>query len=120
MRRDLDLVREILREVAESDGAVDARALATEGHPFEEVAYHFGIMIDAGLAEGDVTRSWGGGAVCARIDRLTWAGNDFLDAVASDRVWSKVKRTVAKTVGTASFESVKALAVRFCTDFLMQ
>ena len=120
MRRDLDLIREVLREVAESGEAVEARALATEEHPFEEIAYHFGIMIDAGLVEGSVNRSWGGGAVCARIDRLTWAGNDFLDAVASDRVWSKVKRTVAKTVGSASFESVKALAVRFCTELLMQ
>jgi len=49
--------------------------------------------------------------VAARADRLTWQGYDFLDAVRSDAVWSKTKSTIAATVGSASLEVVKAVAV---------
>ena len=34
MRRDMELVRSILRDVAESEGDIDARALTDDAHPF--------------------------------------------------------------------------------------
>ncbi len=73
----MDLVREILAELSESGAPLDARAIACDAHPFEEVAYHFGLVIDASLATGKVTRAWGGEPVSARLDSLTWDGNDF-------------------------------------------
>ena len=55
----------------------------------------------------------------ASVGPLTWVGNDFLDAVRSDTIWSHVKRRVATTVGTVSFETLKALAVSEATRMLM-
>ena len=44
------------------------------------------------------------------IKSLTWEGNDFLDSVESDTVWSKVKARLAENVGSASFDVIKAVA----------
>ncbi len=94
MKRDMDLVRDILKEAAASDGPFDAKALASEAHPFEEIAAHVEMLDEAGYVRAEVTRAWGGVPVAAKIERLTWEGSDFLDAVASDRIWAKVKRKV--------------------------
>lgn len=44
------------------------------------------------------------------IKSLTWEGNDFLDSVESDAVWSKVKARLAENVESASFDVIKAVA----------
>ena len=120
MKRDMDLVRSILKDLSESSGPLDASTLANDSHGVDEVAYHIGIMIDAGLITGRVTRDWSGNAVSARADALTWSGNDFLDAVANDVVWAKVKKTVGKSIGSATLDMLKALAVKVGTEYLFQ
>lgn len=57
MQRDLDFVREILLDVAGSNGPLDGRALASGGHGLDDAAYHVKIMIEGGLLEGRVQRS---------------------------------------------------------------
>ena len=116
MRRDMDLIRSMLKAVADSDAPLDAHVLVDDAHPFETVAYHADLLRQAGLA--DVSEA-GGKIVLATIGPLTWAGNDFLDAIRSDSVWSRTKRLVASRVGSASFEVLKAVAVKIATDALL-
>ncbi|EFA23673.1 DUF2513 domain-containing protein [Bifidobacterium gallicum] len=120
MRRDMDLVRRILLEVGDSDLPLDASVLVTDESPFEQVAYHIDLIGQAGLAQVDVSRMIGGRIVRASVGPLTWEGNDFLDAIRDDTVWSGAKTRIAKTVGSATLDTVKALAVRVATDMLMQ
>lgn len=119
MQRDMDLVREILMELADSEAPLDARSLACDAHPLDEVAYHFELVIEAGLAKGSVAVAWDGARVGACLGSLTWEGNDFLDSVRDGRVWSRVKRAVGKAVGTASLETLKAVAVKVCTEAVL-
>lgn len=119
MRRDMDLVRRVLMECADSDRPLDAHALADAAHPFEVVAYHVDIMTQAGLVESVIKRDWGGAYVVAEVGPLTWAGCDFIDAVRSEEVWSRVKLAIGKTVGTVAFDTAKALAVRVASERLM-
>ena len=118
MRRDLDLVRTILKTCADAPGPVDARVFADDAHSFDLVAYHVRIMQEAGLVEASLVRDMGGSVVRASVGPLTWAGNDFLDAVRSDGIWSKTKQRIASTVGSASFDVVKAVAVKLATTIL--
>ena len=67
MKRDMDFAREILRDLSESDGDLPASAVAGGGHGAEETAYHFELLIEAGLAEGSVAKSWGGKYVQAYV-----------------------------------------------------
>lgn len=119
MRRDMDLVREILIACSKSpDGCVDASVLADARHPFDVVAYHVDIMMEAGLIHGNVTLAFGGAAVVAQAGPLTWEGNEFLDAVSSDSVWRQVKAKLGETVKSATLDVIKALAVKLTQQAL--
>jgi len=112
MKRDMDLVRAILMEV-ENAPEEDARRGVTSIDGYDSIAFvhHVELMQEAGLVEATVVRADGVGAIKARVDRLTWKGYDFLDAIRSDAIWSKTKSAVTETVGSASFDVLKAVAV---------
>ncbi|MBT1166725.1 DUF2513 domain-containing protein [Bifidobacterium simiarum] len=118
MRRDLDLVRTILKTCADSTQPASASAFVDDAHPFPLVAYHAKIMQDAGLIEARLIRASDGNIVQADILSLTWEGNDFLDAVRSDTIWSKTKQKIATTVGSVAFELVKTVAIGFASQAL--
>ena len=78
MRRDMDLVREIMLTVADSSGVVDGRALMDGQHDLQDIGYHVEMMEEAGLVEATVQKEWSGSYVFVRVGPLTWEGNDFL------------------------------------------
>jgi hypothetical protein len=51
MQRDMDLVRQILLQVADSQEAVSGVSFVSENVPLSVVAYHIEIMQQAGLIE---------------------------------------------------------------------
>ncbi len=118
MKRDMDLVRTILKTCADATEPVDASVFVDETHSMQLIVYHFKIMSDAGLVESDINGTWNGSTIRASVKALTWDGNDFLDAVRSDSLWSKTKQRIAATVGSASFDVVKAVAVSLATTTL--
>lgn len=118
MRRDMDLVRTILKGIADASGDVPASVFVTERHDFDEVAYHFDIMQQADLIDASLVRSASGSIVRADAYALTWEGNDFLDSVRSDKVWSKVKERIGGTVGTVSLAVIKEVAVSIAKTML--
>ena len=108
MERDMDLVRRILAELESSRNPIDAADLADGNHARDEVAYHIRIMAEAGLIHAKV-----------RADELTWEGQEFLANVRSDTVWSKVKLSIAKSVGHAGFEAYKIAAAQVIASSLV-
>lgn len=114
----MDLVRDILIAVSESNEGLFANAFVDGKRTEDEVLYHFQIMDEAGLINATVTYS-NNDRYTGFAKDLTWAGSDFLDAVRSDTIWQKAKMKVAKTTSSASFEVVKALAVKLATEALM-
>lgn len=107
MKRDMDVVREILLEVESRD---DGRAAVFD---FDENALvkreHLRMLIEAGLLqEVGQTRS------AARYKvQLSWKGHDYLDAIRDEGIWSKTKAAVAETGGSATLEIVKSLALGY-------
>ena len=118
MRRDMDLVRDILSGIAGAEGDMDARAFVNEERSFQMVAYHFEIMEEAGLLSASVQRSGSGRYCSARATRLTWDGNDFLSATSNGEVWQEVKMQMAQKAVDAPFSVVKQLAVSACARLL--
>jgi hypothetical protein len=41
------------------------------------------------------------------IERLTYAGHEFLDSAREDKLWNKAKETVLRNAGTLTVESLK-------------
>lgn len=120
MRRDMDLVRSILLQAEAADGPLDMGDMDPCGHTEEEAAYHVELMAQRGLVSATVRRAYGGALMLCRIDSLTWEGQDMLDAMRSERVWSRARRAIAESVGTATFDVVKgvcsAIAQRMALD----
>lgn len=119
MKRDMDLVRKILLAVEDSDEEdLRNRWLEVDGFDRIMVARHVEIMAEANLVDALVARADNSPAQAARVYKLTWAGYDFLDAIRNESTWSKTKQFVKEKLGSASFEIVKAVAVKIAHDQL--
>ena len=111
MKRDMDVVREILLATESAGpGGLSSNVIAT-GSNQDVVAYNAELLVEAGMLRGEVVRYIGSVAPNVCIQRLTWDGHDFLDAIRDDTVWNETKVALLDTAGTAALEVVKALAV---------
>ncbi len=91
MKRDMDLVRKLLRAIEESETPARSPDLHIEGFTDDQVGYHLMIMGEAELVTGgDVTPNDSEYPVWIGL-RLTWKGHEFIDAANDDSVWAKVK-----------------------------
>jgi Hypothetical protein (DUF2513) len=106
MKRDMDLCREIVRQIAESP-VVDAPIkIAVEGRSDDEISYQLHILRQAGLIEAIDVSSADGMAYIPL--RLTWNGNEFLDAARDDTVWNRAKARFSSVAGALTFDLVLA------------
>ena len=119
MRRDMDLVRQILLQVESADGPVTAGRLSCPGHTEQEVMWHIDLMAGHGLLDASVTRAWGGERVAATVDGLTWEGLDMLDAMRSARVWERAKAAIERSVGATTMDVAKAVCCKVATGMAL-
>jgi hypothetical protein len=108
MKRDMDLIRQILLRVEEGE-----RTVATEDYTEDQILYHCELAIEAGLLEGRVIRGAQGGVAAARIRKLTWAGHEFLDAARDQKIWNQAKRKVVEAGGSWTMEGLKLVLFEF-------
>lgn len=114
MKRDWDIVREILCKLEDLESTDDIVRLSD--FPVErafEYSYNMELLIEAGLVDGQMSKTLGRGAAHFMARRLTWVGHEFLDAVRSNTVWSKTKRTFAEQGLGMTFDMAKTVATRF-------
>ena len=111
MKRDLDLIRQILLHI-ETEGDDSSRRagfanIADDGHAPEAIQSHLQLMHDAGLIVADelVPGQWW-------PERITWAGHEFLDLARNEPLWQATKRDVESKVGSAPFQIVRDLLAR--------
>jgi len=99
LKRDMDLVRDILLAMeAEPSGDFNGR-LCFEGYTSDQIGFHVIIMIQAGLIEGfDVTTNDSFGPEVIPT-QMTWAGYDFLDAYWDEGRWTKAKENFNNASG---------------------
>ena len=94
--RDMDLVRDILFRIEQNPQAdrqrtisyYNSESMGLASHPFNEVKYHFEMLVDGGYVDGAV------GPDTIQLRGLTMSGHDFLANISSDDVWSKVKEKI--------------------------
>jgi hypothetical protein len=106
MIRDFDLIRRILLEVQAQPAGTRAFQLYLPGeYDQDTVTEHVMLLIDAGLLEGG---ELGGisGINIVNIQRLTWAGHDFIDAAKDETLWAKAKTTVLKPALAITFDAL--------------
>lgn len=119
MKRDMDLIRQILLEIEAGKRVFDIRSdemsralgIEEEGSMSREEAdkwdYHLNLVDEAGLVE---FRRLGGGGWF--VEGITWSGHDFLDSVRDPDVWDRTKAG-ALQAGGFTVELLKDLAKGF-------
>lgn len=117
MKRDMDLVRNLLLEIEGGRRAFElmtpdiAEILGEDGagkmprEQAELIEYHLALLDEAGLITIQAKLS---GAVW-QIGQITWAGHDFLDTIRDPAIWRETKAG-AKQAGGFSLDLLKALA----------
>lgn len=114
MQRNMDLIRLLLLKVealpiaANSMALLRAEDLSDLEFSSDEIAYHWNLILEAGLVEQPENTPRG----FLAVRRLTWAGHDFVDAVKDEEVWKKTRRG-AIAAGGWSFELIGDLAKGF-------
>jgi Hypothetical protein (DUF2513) len=102
MKRDMDLVRQILREIEDAPYTGDAVGFSIPNCTDEQLQYHLQLLHEAGLIDGMDASTLDGLAFLPT--RLTWQGHEFLEASRDDGMWEKAKTLALKTVGGLSFD----------------
>jgi hypothetical protein len=110
MKRDMELVRRVLLNVEAGHASS-----AISGYDADAIKYHMALVIETGLAEGAILK--GGNAdmgipAAVVIKKLTWAGHDFIDAIASDSSWVKVKDFLKDSGKQLTIDTVKVAVAR--------
>ena len=107
MKRDWDVVRQILLELEEAESPT-AGMLGIEGMDDQVFGYHAKLMCDAGLVEAAI-QEWFAGGINAQVDRMTWSGQEFLDGIRHKSVWDKIKTNAEEKGVSLTFETIKLL-----------
>jgi len=121
MKRDLDLIRDILLDVENWSNAqpLTLSSLEYEGKTKQEIGYQLELLADAGYIDVRIVKDHVGiGYSDAFIVRMKMAGHEYLDTVRSPEVWKKTKTTLEKVGGGAALEVVKQIASKIMAELI--
>lgn len=99
MKRNMDLVREILLTIEQHESGSAPQDFTVEGFTREEVGFHVMIMAEAGLVDAFDVRTQHDPSPIWHPRAITWKGYEFLDAARNPTVWAKAKSQVAAVGG---------------------
>lgn len=105
MKRDMELVRDVLKAIEEFPFDGGFHEINIEGRSESEISYHVMILHKAGLIEAIDLSTHDG--MCWKAKTLSYHGHEFLDAARSDTVWAKAKAMLLNSTGTLTLEALK-------------
>ncbi|WP_299864171.1 DUF2513 domain-containing protein [uncultured Roseobacter sp.] len=113
MKRDEDLLRQLLFDLEQEDDFVSAAFVEHMNMPKEDRVKrgHVLLLADAGLV-APMSGEWS-------TFRLTNDGHDFIAAVRQDTVWNKTKETASKA-GSVTLSMLFEIAVALGKEKLRQ
>jgi hypothetical protein len=121
MKRDLDLIRDILLDVENWNipQPLTLGSLEYEGKTKQEIGYQLELLEDAGYIDVRIIKDHVGiGYLDAFIVRMKMAGHEYLDSVRNPEVWNKTKTTLEKVGGGAALDVVKDIASKFLAELV--
>ena len=112
MKRDMDLVREILIAIeCSEDGNLNFDALEYER---QQVYLHIELMKEHGLVDAVIIPDDDGPEheiLMCKIERLTWDGHDFLDKIRNESIWEQAKSKCFNETGGLSIDFLKIFLI---------
>jgi hypothetical protein len=109
MKRDLDLVRQLLAQIEALPAGPPVQYRTSEIEDPVLLA-HFELVIAAGLVNGKIARSQGARGDVISISGLTWEGHEWLEMVRGQAIWNEIKTTLLENGGAMTYELTKLVA----------
>jgi hypothetical protein len=119
MKRNWDTIRDILTQLEEfsnEDGSFNLSRFPQDREA--EISYHMELLIEAGLVNGQMLEEFGPEPEDFFVNRLTWQGYEFLDAIRNDTVWQKTKKSFLSQGISMTFDLVKSIASDIAASYL--
>lgn len=109
MKRDMDVVRELLLRIEAAPQRPSWKAIvtSTDDAVSDNELWHLKLMEDAGLVASKPI--FFQGHRLPEMLEITWEGHDFLDSVRDPKIWEKTKKG-AEAAGGFTLELMKDLA----------
>lgn len=111
MKRDMDLIREILLRLEQNNYLNEI-----DGYSTRELAYHVSLLEDAGLVTQEIYSNLFINDSMLDGIRITWAGQEFLDSSRNVSIWEKAKNIAMEKTGAITFEVLKTVLVQLGKD----
>lgn len=112
MKRDPELIRNILLDVESSPPGQPINGFTYEDKEQPEILEHVVLLVDAEFIEGEVVLGASGQPHGCYIKRLTWKGHEFLDSARDEEVWRKVLTQVRERTVSVSLEVLQSLLTK--------
>jgi hypothetical protein len=104
MKRDMDLIREILLYAEESPAGTPWSARPLLDHDLKEVIEHVMLLKDAGYVDATTLQH-----SAAMIRRITHDGHEFLNTSRDKTLWEKAKEQAKNLGAPITIATVKTL-----------
>lgn len=98
MKRDLDLIREIMLVLEEHmeygknfQSATLFEIMEEESLIIEKLSYHVGLLVESGLIKAKEHKYQSGEPTDYLINTITSQGHDFIDIIRQDTTWNNIK-----------------------------
>jgi hypothetical protein len=112
LKRDMDLVRELLIQITDNN-------LLPHEEWSDGVIYHLKMLSDVGYIKGIAFMQAYQGLIAAPSNpQLTWPGHEFLDTIKSQTVWDKIKNVIKDKGVDLSVEAIKIAAPNVLASIL--
>ena len=117
MRRDMDMIREMLIQLGDATGQLSSDELLPQYAGRDLVRYHAWLVLDAGFADGcNTENTYGLSAITIR--RLTWSGQDFLAAARDEDTWDEARKRIRARVGDVAVQVLASLLSKLAAQKL--
>jgi Hypothetical protein (DUF2513) len=101
MKRDLELIRQLMLAIELKDTRFSAESIEIDGYDSSQINYHLKLMIEAKLVDGRVINQIFNQSTTI-IEKLSWEGCNFLDDARNESVWQKTMEIVKDKGGSVS------------------
>lgn len=121
MKRDLDLMRDIMLRIEErcpGKRKTTSAAFADLTDDLEKIGFHLYLLYDAGFIDAIPVKCTKLRYTDYFIYGLTFRGCDYLDSVRDASIWSSVKENLLRIGGSATMDVIAELASSLLRDRL--
>lgn len=109
MKRDLDIIKNILLQTEEAPTFDIPINIKIEGKTEDEIEYHIQLLAEAELIHiSDAKKTVGSRPTC-----LTGQGHDFLSTIRNPNVWNKTTKFIKDKGGEFTLDIVKSIGIKF-------